>query len=91
MKKVEQWNKALAAMKANRGEGEIPKSWVTEDKLCIELERLFSEMTVQERLLVERPVPPRRLSIVAHNQKGQLIGYEDLDEEYYDHGGGCGD
>ena len=82
MTRVELWNEKLKALKANRHgpNGNVVKDRTTEERLAIELECLFSEMPREERESVERPEPPIWPSLIAHNSKGQLIGYEDLDE-----------
>ena len=81
MTNVEKWNEKLAEMKANRmgPHGRVVRHAEVEDKLCAEMEALFSEMTPAERDSVERPLPPTQRSLIAHNNNGELIGYEDHD------------
>jgi len=80
---IEQWKGKLAEMKANRDPrfGRTPKDDALEDRLMREMEVLFESMTEQERNSVERPLPPRRrTSLIAQDEYGRLIGYEDLDD-----------
>lgn len=74
---VKRWAVKLAEMKANRV-GRCPRDIDLEDSLCKEMEVIFEEMTPDERVTVERPEPPIiRNSIIAQNEDGSLIGYED--------------
>lgn len=79
MTNVEKWNEKLAAMKANRNgpSGRVVIHAEVEERLCAEMEALFSEMTREERASLEYPEPPIRRSLIAHNDEGELIGYED--------------
>jgi hypothetical protein len=83
MTNVEKWNAKIAEMKANRDErfGRTPKSKELEEKLMVELEAIYSELTPAEQDSVEKLEPPRyRSSLIAQDQYGRLIGFEDLDD-----------
>lgn len=83
MNRIDKWNELLAKMYENRDERfrRCPKNPELEESLSAEMECLFSEMTKEERDAVERPEPPRyRTSIIAQDEYGRLIGFEDLDD-----------
>lgn len=81
---VSLWNEKLAAMKANRDDrfGRTPKDDALEDRLLGEMQAIFETLTPEEQAMVERPLPPRyRTSLIAQDQYGRLIGFEDLDDD----------
>lgn len=83
MTNIEKWNAKLAVMKANRDErfGRTPKDNALEERLAKEMAIIFEALTEEERQIVERPLPPRfRSSLIAQDEYGRLIGFEDLDE-----------
>ena len=81
---VTRWNEKLVEMKANRHgpHGRVVRRMDLEDELVVEMEGLFSAMTKEERASIERPETPTYPSLIAHNDKGQLIGLEDDEETY---------
>ena len=82
---VDRWVIKLAEMQRNMN-GRLVADEVLHLQLEEEMESLRAAMTVEEWASVEKPLRPvlrGDLSLIAHNSKGQLIGYEDLDEEDY--------
>lgn len=80
MTTVDKWNAKLAEMKANRDErfGRTPKDNALEERLADEMHAIFLALTPDEQATVERPLPPRvRNSIIAQDEYGRLLGYED--------------
>lgn len=82
MNAVERWNEKLAELEANRN-GRIPKDREIEERVVGELEVIFADLTDAERASVRRPPSPRYIErpidLIALDDRGRLIGYEDLD------------
>lgn len=81
--RVELYNEKLKELYANRDERfrRTPKSRELEEKIANEMVAIFSLMTKAERESIERPEPPRyQNSLIAQDQYGRLIGFEDLED-----------
>ena len=85
MSNVAEWNEKLAAMKANIN-GRLVQNDELHKKLEKEMENIFlHKLTPEEQKTVERPRRPllqSERSLIAHNNKGELIGFDD-DEEFF--------
>lgn len=79
----EVYNAKLQELMANRDErfGRCPKDVDLEYRICDQLWDIFQQMTPDEQASVKRPEPPRiKNSLIAQDEYGRLIGYEDLDD-----------
>lgn len=75
---VRKWNEIIDKMLENRISGLEPKDKALEEKYCKELEELHPLLTAAERPRVRKIKPPQKASLIAHNNQGELIGFEDI-------------
>lgn len=88
---VAKYNELLAKLYENRDKRfkRTPIDNALEEKFAEEMVGFFSSMTKEEQDSVERPEPPRiRTSLIAQDQYGRLIGFEDLDDPGHGNFGG---
>jgi hypothetical protein len=75
----EQYDAKLKALLANR-RGRRVVDPNLEARLADEMYEIFIQLTPEEQTQVQRPEPPNGVfSLIAHDDQGRLIGYEDLD------------